>query len=51
MKKKETANYYCEIIKKKIVGTKFRGLTTLDMLVDTWIRGFQIIHLYAILLK
>jgi len=25
------------------VGTKFRGLTTLDMIVDTWIRGFQII--------
>jgi len=24
------------------IGTKFRGLTTMDMFVDTWIRGFQI---------
>jgi len=23
--------------------TKFRGWTTLDMFVDTWIRGFKII--------
>ena len=26
------------------MGTKFRGLTSIDMFVDTWIRGFQIIH-------
>ena len=25
------------------MGTKFRGLMTLDMFVDTWIQGFQII--------
>ena len=24
------------------VGTKFRGLTTMDMFMDTWIHGFQI---------
>ena len=27
-----------------LVGTKFHGLTTIDMFVDTWICGFQIIH-------
>jgi len=26
------------------MGMKFRGLTTLDMFVDTWFRGFQIIY-------
>ena len=25
------------------MGTTFRGLTTMDMFVYTWIRGFQII--------
>jgi len=40
----KTVHYGYTVKSLNLLGTKFRGLTMIDMLVDTWICGFQIIY-------